>query len=163
MDSSASLTVNAVADEVNISVGNQNTVDLANTNIVFASDNFESGPNGWDTATSTSGNFNTGEMLGQLGNSNGQQGTFKTYDVPPGVNEIELSFTLHEITSWNDETFTIFINGEAYTATNLSYYGEPNGNDTGTTILSNSAGEQVGEIVHGTDGIRAGIGTLRVT
>jgi hypothetical protein len=38
-------------------------------------------------------------MLGQLGNSNGQQGTFKTYDVPPGVNEIELSFTLHEITS----------------------------------------------------------------
>jgi hypothetical protein len=39
--------------------------------IVFASDDFESDNNGWDTATSTSGNFGTGEMLGQLGNSNG--------------------------------------------------------------------------------------------
>jgi hypothetical protein len=43
---------------------------VAPTNIVFASDDFESGSNGWDTATSTSGNFNTGEMLGQLGGSN---------------------------------------------------------------------------------------------
>ena len=168
VSSTANVTVAGVADDTNITI--TNAVDSANasfaslsagtqsnTNIVFASDDFESGDGGWNATTGDSANLGTGDMLGQFGNSNGQQVISKTYDVPSGVNEIELSFTIHEISSWNNEVFSIFINGQQYTATHLSMP-DHGLDDVGSTDLFDSSGNKVGEIVHGTDGIASGIG-----
>jgi hypothetical protein len=63
VSSTAKVTVAAVADDTNITI--TNAVDPATTNIVFASDNFESGDDGWNATTSYSANLGTGDMLGR--------------------------------------------------------------------------------------------------
>ncbi|MDP0561530.1 MAG: tandem-95 repeat protein [Candidatus Endonucleobacter sp. (ex Gigantidas childressi)] len=148
----SSINVEAVADDTSISV---------DKSLGFASDNFEAGSNGWSSSTtSDSGSFGTGYMLGEFANGAGT--ISKDYDVPQGLDEISITFTMHEINTWDGESFTVVINGEEYTSITLTHKGKGGTNDNddvGTTVLVDGAGNIVGQVVHGTDGIVSGTGT----
>ncbi|MDP0561540.1 MAG: tandem-95 repeat protein [Candidatus Endonucleobacter sp. (ex Gigantidas childressi)] len=142
----SSINVEAVADDTSISV---------DKSLGFASDNFEAGSNGWSSSTtSDSGSFGAGDMLGEFANGAGT--ISKDYDVPQGLDEVSITFTMHEINTWDGEDFTIVINGEEYTSITLTHKGKGGTNDNddvGTAVLVDGDGNIVGQVVHGTDGI----------
>ncbi|MDF5119533.1 tandem-95 repeat protein, partial [Vibrio parahaemolyticus] len=86
-----------VPAEANIDV--QSVVDMPELSIasdlVIASDNFESGSNGWNANTESSQGFETGDMLGRIGGTGGDEAVSKTYDIPSDVNEVNISFSFY--------------------------------------------------------------------
>ncbi len=88
-----------VPAEANIDV--QSVVDMPELSIasdlVIASDNFESGSNGWNANTESSQGFETGDMLGRIGGTGGDEAVSKTYEIPSDVNEVNISFSFYEI------------------------------------------------------------------
>ncbi|MFA0479813.1 tandem-95 repeat protein [Vibrio splendidus] len=127
----------------------QSVVDMPELSIasdlVIASDNFESGSNGWNTGTESSQGFESGDMLGRIGGTGGEEAVSKTYDIPSDVSEVNISFSFYEIDSWDGESFQIFVGGEELTSLNNSAFQTQDG----TTTLYDSAGNEVGEVVHG--------------
>ncbi|HDM8160009.1 TPA: tandem-95 repeat protein [Vibrio harveyi] len=136
-----------VPAEANIDV--QSVVDMPELSIasdlVIASDNFESGSNGWNANTESSQGFETGDMLGRIGGTGGNEAVSKTYDIPSDVNEVNISFSFYEIDSWDGESFQIFVGGEQLTTLENSAFLTQDG----TTTLYDSNGNEVGEVVHG--------------
>ncbi|EJL6723420.1 tandem-95 repeat protein [Vibrio alginolyticus] len=136
-----------VPAEANIDV--QSVVDMPELSIasdlVIASDNFESGSNGWNANTESSQGFETGDMLGRIGGTGGDEAVSKTYDIPSDVNEVNISFSFYEIDSWDGESFQIFVGGEQLTTLENSAFR----NQDGTTTLYDSDGNEVGEVIHG--------------
>ncbi len=136
-----------VPAEANIDV--QSVVDMPELSIasdlVIASDNFESGSNGWNANTESSQGFETGDMLGRIGGTGGDEAVSKTYDIPSDVNEVNISFSFYEIDSWDGESFQIFVGGEQLTTLENSAFRTQDG----TTTLYDSNGNEVGEVVHG--------------
>nr|WP_122032199.1 tandem-95 repeat protein [Aliivibrio sp. EL58] len=127
----------------------QSVVDMPELSIasdlVIASDNFESGSNGWNTGTESSQGFESGDMLGRIGGTGGEEAVSKTYDIPSDVSEVNISFSFYEIDSWDGESFQIFVGGEELTSLdNLAFRTED-----GMTTLYDSEGNEVGEVVHG--------------
>ncbi|MEZ9648131.1 tandem-95 repeat protein, partial [Vibrio sp. 10N.261.52.C2] len=127
----------------------QSVVDMPELSIasdlVIASDNFESGSNGWNTGTESSQGFESGDMLGRIGGTGGEEAVSKTYDIPSDVSEVNISFNFYEIDSWDGESFQIFVGGEELTSLDNSAFQTQDG----TTTLYDSAGNEVGEVVHG--------------
>ncbi|MEG3696765.1 cadherin-like domain-containing protein, partial [Vibrio coralliirubri] len=127
----------------------QSVVDMPELSIasdlVIASDNFESGSNGWNTGTESSQGFESGDMLGRIGGTGGDEAVSKTYDIPSDVSEVNISFSFYEIDSWDGESFQIFVGGEELTSLDNSAFRT----EDGTTTLYDSAGNEVGEVVHG--------------
>ncbi|MCK8085260.1 tandem-95 repeat protein [Vibrio sp. 1CM8B] len=127
----------------------QSVVDMPELSIasdlVIASDNFESGSNGWNTGTESSQGFESGDMLGRIGGTGGDEAVSKTYDIPNDVSEVNISFNFYEIDSWDGESFQIFVGGEELTSLDNSAFQTQDG----TTTLYDSAGNEVGEVVHG--------------
>ncbi|MDH5933672.1 tandem-95 repeat protein [Vibrio splendidus] len=127
----------------------QSVVDMPELSIasdlVIASDNFESGSNGWNTGTESSQGFESGDMLGRIGGTGGDEAVSKTYDIPSDVSEVNISFSFYEIDSWDGESFQIFVGGEELTSLDNSAFQTQDG----TTALYDSAGNEVGEVVHG--------------
>ncbi|MFA1568566.1 tandem-95 repeat protein [Vibrio tasmaniensis 1F-187] len=127
----------------------QSAVDMPELSIasdlVIASDNFESGSNGWNTGTESSQGFESGDMLGRIGGTGGDEAVSKTYDIPSDVSEVNISFSFYEIDSWDGESFQIFVGGEELTSLDNSAFQTQDG----TTTLYDSAGNEVGEVVHG--------------
>ncbi|CDT69034.1 conserved hypothetical protein [Vibrio coralliirubri] len=127
----------------------QSVVDMPELSIasdlVIASDNFESGSNGWNTGTESSQGFESGDMLGRIGGTGGEEAVSKTYDIPSDVSEVNISFNFYEIDSWDGESFQIFVGGEELTSLDNSAFRT----EDGTTTLYDSAGNEVGEVVHG--------------
>ncbi|MEZ8842802.1 tandem-95 repeat protein [Vibrio splendidus] len=127
----------------------QSVVDMPELSIasdlVIASDNFESGSNGWNTGTESSQGFESGDMLGRIGGTGGDEAVSKTYDIPSDVGEVNISFSFYEIDSWDGESFQIFVGGEELTSLDNSAFQTQDG----TTTLYDSAGNEVGEVVHG--------------
>ncbi|MEZ8805838.1 tandem-95 repeat protein [Vibrio atlanticus] len=127
----------------------QSVVDMPELSIasdlVIASDNFESGSNGWNTGTESSQGFESGDMLGRIGGTGGDEAVSKTYDIPSDVSEVNISFSFYEIDSWDGESFQIFVGGEELTSLDNSAFQTQDG----TTTLYDSAGNEVGEVVHG--------------
>ncbi|PMO37145.1 polymer-forming cytoskeletal family protein [Vibrio sp. 10N.222.52.B12] len=136
-----------VPAEANIDV--QSVVDMPELSIasdlVIASDNFESGSNGWNANTESSQGFETGDMLGRIGGTGGDEAVSKTYEIPSDVNEVNISFSFYEIDSWDGESFQIFVGGEPLTTLENSAFLTQDG----TTTLYDSNGNEVGEVVHG--------------
>ncbi|EKO3801171.1 tandem-95 repeat protein [Vibrio harveyi] len=136
-----------VPAEANIDV--QSVVDMPELSIasdlVIASDNFESGSNGWNANTESSQGFETGDMLGRIGGTGGDEAVSKTYEIPSDVNEVNISFSFYEIDSWDGESFQIFVGGEQLTTLENSAFRTQDG----TTTLYDSDGNEVGEVVHG--------------
>ncbi|MCS0296990.1 tandem-95 repeat protein [Vibrio alginolyticus] len=136
-----------VPAEANIDV--QSVVDMPELSIasdlVIASDNFESGSNGWNANTESSQGFETGDMLGRIGGTGGDEAVSKTYDIPSDVNEVNISFSFYEIDSWDGESFQIFVGGEQLTTLENSAFRTQDG----TTTLYDSDGNEVGEVIHG--------------
>ncbi|MGI9945671.1 tandem-95 repeat protein [Vibrio hyugaensis] len=136
-----------VPAEANIDV--QSVVDMPELSIasdlVIASDNFESGSNGWNANTESSQGFETGDMLGRIGGTGGDEAVSKTYEIPSDVNEVNISFSFYEIDSWDGESFQIFVGGEQLTTLENSAFRTQDG----TTTLYDSNGNEVGEVVHG--------------
>ncbi|MBY7701119.1 tandem-95 repeat protein [Vibrio harveyi] len=136
-----------VPAEANIDV--QSVVDMPELSIasdlVIASDNFESGSNGWSANTESSQGFETGDMLGRIGGTGGDEAVSKTYEIPSDVNEVNISFSFYEIDSWDGESFQIFVGGEQLTTLENSVFRTQDG----TTTLYDSNGNEVGEVVHG--------------
>ncbi|KIP65980.1 polymer-forming cytoskeletal family protein [Vibrio harveyi] len=136
-----------VPAEANIDV--QSVVDMPELSIasdlVIASDNFESGSNGWNASTESSQGFETGDMLGRIGGTGGDEAVSKTYEIPSDVNEVNISFSFYEIDSWDGESFQIFVGGEQLTTLENSAFRTQDG----TTTLYDSNGNEVGEVVHG--------------
>ena len=136
-----------VSAEATIDV--QSVVDMPELSIasdlVIASDNFESGSNGWNTGTESSQGFESGDMLGRIGGTGGDEAVSKTYDIPSDVSEVNISFSFYEIDSWDGESFQIFVGGEELTSLDNSAFQTQDG----TTTLYDSAGNEVGEVVHG--------------
>ncbi|MDW1947686.1 tandem-95 repeat protein [Vibrio sp. 812(2023)] len=136
-----------VPAEANIDV--QSVVDMPELSIasdlVIASDNFESGSNGWNANTESSQGFETGDMLGRIGGTGGDEAVSKTYDIPSDVNEVNISFSFYEIDSWDGESFQIFVDGEQLTTLENSAFRTQDG----TTTLYDSDGNEVGEVIHG--------------
>ncbi|EPF2958929.1 tandem-95 repeat protein, partial [Vibrio alginolyticus] len=136
-----------VPAEANIDV--QSVVDMPELSIasdlVIASDNFESGSNGWNANTESSQGFETGDMLGRIGGTGGDEAVSKTYEIPSDVNEVNISFSFYEIDSWDGESFQIFVGGEQLTTLENSAFR----NQDGTTTLYDSDGNEVGEVIHG--------------
>ncbi|MEZ8087199.1 tandem-95 repeat protein, partial [Vibrio sp. 1S139] len=127
----------------------QSVVDMPELSIasdlVIASDNFESGSNGWNTGTESSQGFESGDMLGRIGGTGGDEAVSKTYDIPSDVSEVNISFSFYEIDSWDGESFQIFVGGEELTSLDNSTFRTQDG----TTTLYDSEGNEVGEVVHG--------------
>ncbi|MEZ8283968.1 polymer-forming cytoskeletal family protein [Vibrio splendidus] len=127
----------------------QSVVDMPELSIasdlVIASDNFESGSNGWNASTESSQGFDSGDMLGRIGGTGGEEAVSKTYDIPSDVSEVNISFSFYEIDSWDGESFQIFVGGEELTSLDNSAFQTQDG----TTTLYDSAGNEVGEVVHG--------------
>ncbi|WP_116870716.1 tandem-95 repeat protein [Vibrio splendidus] len=127
----------------------QSVVDMPELSIasdlVIASDNFESGSNGWNTGTESSQGFESGDMLGRIGGTGGDEAVSKTYDIPSDVSEVNISFSFYEIDSWDGESFQIFVGGEELTTLDNSAFRTQDG----TTTLYDSEGNEVGEVVHG--------------
>ncbi|MDF5415499.1 hypothetical protein P3686_26360, partial [Vibrio parahaemolyticus] len=127
----------------------QSVVDMPELSIasdlVIASDNFESGSNGWNANTESSQGFETGDMLGRIGGTGGDEAVSKTYDIPSDVNEVNISFSFYEIDSWDGESFQIFVGGEQLTTLENSAFRTQDG----TTTLYDSDGNEVGEVIHG--------------
>ncbi|MFA0653789.1 tandem-95 repeat protein, partial [Vibrio sp. 10N.222.49.C12] len=127
----------------------QSVVDMPELSIasdlVIASDNFESGSNGWNTGTESSQGFESGDMLGRIGGTGGDEAVSKTYDIPSDVSEVNISFNFYEIDSWDGESFQIFVGGEELTTLDNSAFRTQDG----TTTLYDSEGNEVGEVVHG--------------
>ncbi|MEZ9602511.1 tandem-95 repeat protein, partial [Vibrio sp. 10N.261.55.A10] len=127
----------------------QSVVDMPELSIasdlVIASDNFESGSNGWNTGTESSQGFESGDMLGRIGGTGGDEAVSKTYDIPSDVSEVNISFSFYEIDSWDGESFQIFVGGEELTSLDNSAFRTQDG----TTTLYDSEGNEVGEVVHG--------------
>ncbi|MBT0043074.1 tandem-95 repeat protein [Vibrio alginolyticus] len=136
-----------VPAEANIDV--QSVVDMPELSIasdlVIASDNFESGSNGWNANTKSSQGFETGDMLGRIGGTGGDEAVSKTYEIPSDVNEVNISFSFYEIDSWDGESFQIFVGGEQLTTLENSAFRTQDG----TTTLYDSDGNEVGEVIHG--------------
>ncbi|WP_186176492.1 tandem-95 repeat protein [Vibrio jasicida] len=136
-----------VPAEANIDV--QSVVDMPELSIasdlVIASDNFESGSNGWNANTESSQGFETGDMLGRIGGTGGDEAVSKTYEIPSDVNEVNISFSFYEIDSWDGESFQIFVGGEQLTTLENSAFLTQDG----TTTLYDSDGNEVGEVIHG--------------
>ncbi|ELB2754256.1 tandem-95 repeat protein [Vibrio alginolyticus] len=136
-----------VPAEANIDV--QSVVDTPELSIasdlVIASDNFESGSNGWNANTESSQGFETGDMLGRIGGTGGDEAVSKTYEIPSDVNEVNISFSFYEIDSWDGESFQIFVGGEQLTTLENSAFRTQDG----TTTLYDSDGNEVGEVIHG--------------
>ncbi|MDW1499794.1 tandem-95 repeat protein [Vibrio sp. YT-19(2023)] len=136
-----------VPAEANIDV--QSVVDMPELSIasdlVIASDNFESGSNGWNANTESSQGFETGDMLGRIGGTGGNEAVSKTYEIPSDVNEVNISFSFYEIDSWDGESFQIFVGGEQLTTLENSAFRTQDG----TTTLYDSDGNEVGEVIHG--------------
>ncbi|GLR05784.1 hypothetical protein GCM10007906_33720 [Vibrio hyugaensis] len=136
-----------VPAEANIDV--QSVVDMPELSIasdlVIASDNFESGSNGWNANTESSQGFETGDMLGRIGGTGGDEAVSKTYEIPSDVNEVNISFSFYEIDSWDGESFQIFVGGEQLTTLENSAFRTQDS----TTTLYDSNGNEVGEVVHG--------------
>ncbi|MFH4449230.1 tandem-95 repeat protein [Vibrio alginolyticus] len=136
-----------VPAEANIDV--QSVVDMPELSIasdlVIASDNFESGSNGWNANTESSQGFETGNMLGRIGGTGGDEAVSKTYEIPSDVNEVNISFSFYEIDSWDGESFQIFVGGEQLTTLENSAFRTQDG----TTTLYDSDGNEVGEVIHG--------------
>jgi len=136
-----------VPAEANIDV--QSVVDMPELSIasdlVIASDNFESGSNGWNANTESSQGFETGDMLGRIGGTGGDETVSKTYEIPSDVNEVNISFSFYEIDSWDGESFQIFVGGEQLTTLENSAFRTQDG----TTTLYDSDGNEVGEVIHG--------------
>ncbi|MBS9993095.1 tandem-95 repeat protein [Vibrio alginolyticus] len=136
-----------VPAEANIDV--QSVVDMPELSIasdlVIASDNFESGSNGWNANTESSQGFETGDTLGRIGGTGGDEAVSKTYEIPSDVNEVNISFSFYEIDSWDGESFQIFVGGEQLTTLENSAFRTQDG----TTTLYDSDGNEVGEVIHG--------------
>ncbi|MFN1530885.1 tandem-95 repeat protein [Vibrio jasicida] len=136
-----------VPAEANIDV--QSVVDMPELSIasdlVIESDNFESGSNGWNANTESSQGFETGDMLGRIGGTGGDEAVSKTYEIPSDVNEVNISFSFYEIDSWDGESFQIFVGGEQLTTLENSAFRTQDG----TTTLYDSDGNEVGEVIHG--------------
>ncbi|MCR9924198.1 tandem-95 repeat protein [Vibrio alginolyticus] len=136
-----------VPAEANIDV--QSVVDMPELSIasdlVIAFDNFESGSNGWNANTESSQGFETGDMLGRIGGTGGDEAVSKTYEIPSDVNEVNISFSFYEIDSWDGESFQIFVGGEQLTTLENSAFRTQDG----TTTLYDSNGNEVGEVIHG--------------
>ncbi|MDP0588048.1 MAG: tandem-95 repeat protein [Candidatus Endonucleobacter bathymodioli] len=140
----SSITVDAVVDA---------PVVEFDQNLAFATDNFEAGANGWNSSTGASGIFGTGDMLGPIGSET----ISKDYAIPEGLDDVVINFTVHEINTWDNESFTVLINGEEYTSVLLAH-AESEEKDVGTVVLVDSSGSVVGKVVHGSDGIVSGLG-----
>ena len=115
-------------------------------NQVISVDNFNSGSDGWNQSTSSSGNFNTGNLLGQFGGTAGSEGVFKSFDLPDGIAEVTLQFTLYETNPWNGEQFLVFVDGQQYHARAFS------GNTSGVDVVTDAQGNVIGQIEHGQGG-----------
>ena len=84
---------------------------------ILHDENFEIGAIGWtDSSTENGGNLLT-NFLGRFANINGGIITSKTFDIP-NVDEISLTFDVYEIDSWDNENFTVYIDGNAVFTTN---------------------------------------------
>ncbi|MGR5260440.1 tandem-95 repeat protein, partial [Vibrio astriarenae] len=127
----------------------QSVVDMPElaiaSDLVLASDNFESGSNGWNAGTESSQGFESGDMLGRIGGTGGEEAVSKTYDIPSDVNEVNISFSFYEIDSWDGESFQIFVGGEPLASLDNSAFRTQDG----TTTLYDSEGNEVGQVVHG--------------
>ncbi|NMV27330.1 hypothetical protein HKB23_33705, partial [Vibrio parahaemolyticus] len=89
--------------------------------------------------------FETGDMLGRIGGTGGDEAVSKTYEIPSDVNEVNISFSFYEIDSWDGESFQIFVGGEQLTTLENSAFRTQDG----TTTLYDSDGNEVGEVIHG--------------
>ncbi|MCY2983755.1 MAG: Ig-like domain-containing protein, partial [Planctomycetota bacterium] len=91
-------------------------------------ENFDKGATGWSlNTTESSGAF--GGTLGRFGGTDGQQGVFKTYDVPAGVKSVVVEFDFNEIDSWDGEKFQVFGNNQLLVSD--TYQGVGRGFDQG--------------------------------
>lgn len=113
---------------------------------VISVDNFDSGSDGWNQSTSSSGNFNTGNLLGQFGGTGGSEGVFKSFDLPDGIAEVTLQFTLYETDPWNGEQFLVFVDGQQYHA---KAYSE---GASGVEVVTDAQGNVIGQVEHGQGG-----------
>ncbi|MDF1749253.1 MAG: tandem-95 repeat protein, partial [Alphaproteobacteria bacterium] len=77
------------------------------TNVAIASENFESGADGWSDTTVTTIDGLT-QFLGNFGHGGA---TEKTFIIPNGALSASFSFDFYEMDSWDDETFSVLVNG----------------------------------------------------
>ena len=140
ISTTASVTVAPVADAPDIQI---NTTD----SIVFATDNFDSSVSNW-TGTNAylqGSGFGTGNAL-TMDSASGI--ISKEFTVPEGTQSVTLSFSAYEIESWDGEEFRIYVNDEVYVTDNFRV----NDAESGTEIVFNQSGEEVGTVVHNTEG-----------
>ena len=78
------------------------------TGVTITNENFESGANGWSDTTVTTVDGLT-QFLGNFGQGGA---TEKAFIIPNGANGVSFSFDFYEMDSWDDETFTVSINGD---------------------------------------------------
>lgn len=73
-DTTVGIEVQSVVDMPELSV----TPDLSITpDLILATDNFESGSEGWNAGTESSQGFDSGDMLGRIGGTDGEEAVSK--------------------------------------------------------------------------------------
>jgi hypothetical protein len=134
------VTVDPIADAPDVDI---NTTD----SVVFATDNFDSSVSGW-TGTNAylqGSGFGTGNAL-TMDSASGV--ISKEFTVPEGAQSVTLSFSAYEIESWDGEEFRIYVNDEVYVTDSFRV----NDAESGTETVFNQSGEEVGTVVHNTEG-----------
>ncbi|MFO1065109.1 MAG: DUF642 domain-containing protein [Pirellulales bacterium] len=102
----------------------------------FVSENFESGASGWNINTTEGAGSEFTNTLGRFGGTGGQQGVFKSFNVPAGVTSVVIEFDFMEIDSWDGEAFQVFGNNKLITSDTYQSAdrGIDQGNDYSTAV-----------------------------
>ncbi|MEO1491120.1 MAG: tandem-95 repeat protein [Pseudomonadota bacterium] len=79
---------------------------------VLITEDFENGADGWSTPRTEDGGATFSSFLGRFGNADGAGIlTAKTFDTTGGASDITITFDFYEIDNWDNDTFSVFIDG----------------------------------------------------
>ncbi len=100
---------------------------------------------GWTNNQTTKTDSELGEFLGRMGGTSGKEGLSKTFNlgIQNAGKTVDIEFDMYEIDSWDNEEFSIFINGEEKLVEKLRQY-----EITGTKTSSNVFNKYNDEIHH---------------
>lgn len=88
---------------------------------VITDEDFESGATGWSNNTTTNGGSAFSTFLGRFGGTGGSQTVFKDFSLSGNQTQVTVQFDFYEIDSWDNETFSIFIDDVVYRSDNFQH------------------------------------------
>ena len=87
--------------------------------ITVASENFESGANGWSNTQVTGGGATLTNYLGGWGNELGATQVFKDFALSGSQGSVTITFDMYELDTWDGEAFKVWLDGVEYSSHDL--------------------------------------------